>query len=176
MDKIAPAPFATRLLFSLLSMACIYMAIPKSWEEATRTAPDGTVSLADDWARTIEKKKSKFEKHDLYMLRAARDGYFLCKHCPTGKFFLKTGEVYRYGTTGEGQMGRGYNREWLNAYGLIYVRLITADLTTVKIAQTTSIGKYALSPENLARPLPNSSNSRSYWYRLVLPPGNNSLD
>lgn len=164
------------LIDLLITTLIIYMAIPKSWEEATRTAPDGSVTLADDWARAIEKKKEKIEKHDLYMLVAARDGYFICKHCPTGKFFLKDGEVYRYGTTGDGQQGRGYNREWLSNNGLGYIRLLTADLTTVKIAQTNYIGLYAILPENLNRPLPTSSKAWPYWYRLVIPPGNNSLD
>lgn len=52
------------------------MSIPKSWEEATQTGSDGSISLSDDWSRTIERKKGKYEIHELYMLVAASDGYF----------------------------------------------------------------------------------------------------
>lgn len=152
------------------------MSIPKSWEEATQTGSDGSISLSDDWSRTIERKKGKYEIHELYMLVAASDGYFSCKHCPVGRFYLRRGEIYRYGTTGDGQSARGYNERWLNDHLLSYVILMKSDITTVKIAETTLIGEYVLLPENLNRPLFNQAGGKPNWYRLVLPPGNNSLD
>lgn len=175
-SKTTRFPLGLLLTALLVSLFFLYMAIPKTWEEATKTADDGTITLADDWAGTIERKLSKYEKHDLYALLAVNDGYFECKHCPTGKFFLKKGELYRYGTTGDGQNGRGYNEEWIYINKLFYIHLLSGDLTTVSIAQASFIGAYALLPQNLARPLPNSSEARPYWYRLVIPPGNNSLD
>lgn len=50
------------------------------------------------------------------------------------------------------------------------------DLATVVTKQTLLIGSYALLPENLQRPLTSNVNATPYWYRLVLPPGNKSLD
>ena len=50
------------------------------------------------------------------------------------------------------------------------------DLATVVAEQASLIGSYALLPENLQRPLANEANARLYGYRLVLPPGNKSLD
>ncbi len=169
-------PIALILVGLLITGAVVYMSIPKFWEEATTTNEDGTIDLSDQWKETIEKKQEQFEVHDLYKLTASLDGYFLCEHCPTGKFFLKAGETYRYGTTGLGQEGRGYNEQWLNDHLLNYVLIITEDIATVKAQQATLIGTYAILPENLARPLPSSPKAKLYWYRLVLPPGNNSLD
>jgi hypothetical protein len=132
--------------------------------------------LADTWARTIDKKKEKLNDHELYVLLAARDGYYLCTHCPTGKFFLKKDEIYRYGTTGDGPDIRGYNKNWLAKNGLLYIHLLTSDLKTIKSLEITYIGNYPLVAENLSRPLPGDPGVKPYWYRLVLPPGNNSLD
>ena len=83
---------------TLLAIALfIYLAIPKDWQDATRTHEDGSVSLSEEWEKTITEKQEQYAEHELYMLAAASSGYFLCKHCPTGKFFLEKGEVYRYG-------------------------------------------------------------------------------
>ena len=110
------------------------------------------------------------------MLVAAKDGNFLCKHCPTGSFFLKKGEIYRYGTTGNSKSGRGYYDPWLSRKMLTYVHILSGDIATVRIQETNLIGTYSIHPENLARPSINSKKAKPYWYRLVLPPGNNRLD
>ncbi len=174
----------TKIQFSLtlilggfvVTGAIIYWAIPKDWNDAARQNEDGTYSLQQEWERTIEKKKEKHQMQDLYVLIATKNAYYSCNHCPTGNFFLKKGEVFRYGTTGNGQIGRGFNEGWLNTNLLDYVLVETGDLATIKAKEATLIGSYAILPENLRRPLPGSSSSKPYWYRLVLPPGNNSLD
>jgi hypothetical protein len=178
MEASASKRFPLGLLFVglLASLIFLLMAIPKKWEEATKVGDDGAITLSDDWAETIEKKISTFEIHELYSLMAAKDGYYACKHCPGGKFFLKKFEIYRYGTTGVGKSGRGYNENWQNDNFLIYSTILTSDLKTVKIAQTSFIGAYPLLRENLERPLLDSPVAKPYWFRLVLPPGNNSLD
>lgn len=78
MDAIKGSRFPLGLTFIglLLTLFFLYMAIPKKWEDATKIGDDGRITLADDWARTIEKKKSKVEQHDLYMLVASSNGYF----------------------------------------------------------------------------------------------------
>jgi hypothetical protein len=87
--KPMPLPVGLILLGMLISLTFLYMSIPKSWEEAVKTRDDGSLTHSDSWARSIERKKSRYEVHDLYMLVAAKDSYFVCKHCPTGSFFLK---------------------------------------------------------------------------------------
>lgn len=159
-----------------ITLLIIYLSIPKKWEEATKTGDDGAITLANDWAETIERKQEQFAEHELYALTAARAGYFRCDHCPGRKFFLKEFEVYRYGTTGNGRQGRGHSDSWLAQNALNYNIILTADLTTVKIEETALIGSYAILPENLTRPLAGTPTAKPYWYRLVLPPGNNSLE
>ena len=174
--KSIRVPLIFILLGTLSTIIIIYLTIPKDWEDATTEKEDGQITLSENWSSIIEEKQEQYSSHDLYVLTAAADGYFECKHCSTGKFFLKEKEVYRYGTTGIGQSGRGFNEQWLNDNLLNYVHLMNADLTTVKTEEANLIGNYAILPENLKRPLRNSSNAKTYWYRLVLPPGNNSLD
>lgn len=179
MEKLNAPSIPVGLVYTLLIITLlffVYMALPKSWEEATTIKKDGTLALSKEWAETIDKKKDQYAYHDLYQLIAAENGYYSCKHCPTGKFYLKVGEVYRYGTTGIGQEGRGYNKSWLDKNFLNYVHILTADLATIKSEEIVLIGGYALFPENLKRPLVGSNIAKPYWYRLVLPPGNNSLD
>jgi hypothetical protein len=154
----------------------IIMAIPKSWEEAVTQQEDGSYRLSEKWEKTILRKKEKIEKHRLYMLVASTNGYFQCAHSPSGKFYLKAGEVYRYGTTGDTFTTRGYTQKWLADNNLTLITIMEGDLAMVMAAQTTLIGNYALLPENLQRPLPSEASAKPYWYRLVLPPGNKSLD
>jgi hypothetical protein len=177
MDIVKPRSISFSLtLLGLLVIIIIYMSIPNDWEDAVTENQDGTYTLSKDWAGEVSKKKEQFASHDLYMLIALADGFFLCKHCPTGKFYLKKNEVYRYGTTGIGQFQRGYNKQWLSDNLLIYIQIASGDLTSMKMQEATLIGNYAILPENIRRPLQNSSKAKTYWYRLVLPPGNNSLD
>lgn len=113
---------------------------------------------------------------ELYMLVAKRNGMYLCKHCPNGNFFLYAGQLYRYGITGNEKEGRGYTNNWEHSNQLIYLTIYQGDLATVKMMEIDLIGKYALHPENLERPLLGEEKAKKYWYRLVLPPGNNRLD
>lgn len=163
------------LIISLVGFG-IFMAIPKTWEEAVTLQEDGSYRLSEKWEKTILRKQNKTEKHRLYMLVASTNGYFQCDHSPSGKFYLNAGEVYRYGTTGDTFSARGYSKKWLAKNNLTLIFIMEGDLATVMAAQTTLIGSYALLPENLRRPLSSEAGAKSYWYRLVLPPGNKSLD
>ncbi|MEZ5039992.1 MAG: hypothetical protein R2828_08870 [Saprospiraceae bacterium] len=179
MEKLNAPSIPVGLVYTLLIITLlffVYMALPKSWEEATTVKKDGTLALSKEWAETIDRKKDQYAYHDLYQLIAAKNGYYSCKHCPTGKFYLKVGEVYRYGTTGIGQEGRGYSEEWLNDHLLNYVIIMTGDIAIIKTQEAILIGSYAIFPENLNRPLFKTAGAKDYWYRLVLPPGNQRLD
>ena len=155
----------------------IYLAsIPKKWEKVATSNPDGSYSLTDDWVGTIDRKIEQYDNQQLYVLTAIRDGYYYCKHCPTGKFFLKEYEVYKYGITGIGPKDRGYSENWLSKKGLNYTVLTTGHLTVLKSQETTLIGAYAILPENVDRPLLGNQKAKLNWYRLVIPPGNNSLE
>jgi hypothetical protein len=163
------------MIISLVGFG-LFMAVPKTWEEAVTLQEDGSYRLSEKWEKTILRKQKKTERHRLYMLVASTNGYFQCAHSPSGKFYLNAGEVYRYGTTGDTFSARGYSQKWLARNNLTLIFIIEGDLATVMAAQTTLIGNYALLPENLRRPLPSEASSKPYWYRLVLPPGNKSLD
>jgi hypothetical protein len=112
----------------------------------------------------------------LYALVAINNGYFECAHSPTGRFYLKGNEVYKYGTTGDSFSARGYSSNWLIKHNLALLELMKGDLTTVLTEQAILIGSYALLPENTKRPLVGDSKATPNWFRLVLPPGNKSLD
>jgi hypothetical protein len=104
------------------------------------------------------------------------NGYFECAHSPSGRFYLKTGEIYRYGTTGETTVGRGYSETWLIRNNLSFKIILEGNLALVLAEQTALIGSYPLLPENMLRPLSGDELAKPYWFRLVIPPGNKSLD
>lgn len=163
------------LIFCLVGFA-IFMAIPKSWEEVVTKQDDGSYRLSKKWEKTILRKQEKIKKHRLYVLVATRSGYFDCPYSATGKFYLNVGEVYRYGTTGETTVTRGYSETWLIKNNLTFKVIMEGDLAMVAAEQANLIGHYPLLPENMQRPLPGEASAKPYWFRLVLPPGNKSLD
>lgn len=169
-------PAGLLLIGAVIATFILLMAIPRTWQEATRKNPDGSHSLSEEWEESIDRKKDKIENQELYKLVAAEDGIYLCKHCPTGRFYLYEGEVYRYGTTGNGEKERGYTKKWKADNKLEFDHILYGDEATVKMKQAEFIGIYALHPENMRRPLPGTPEAKNYWFRLSLPPGNNSLD
>jgi len=164
------------LLGLLFFTSLVVMSIPKTWEDATHKDKEGNITVSKVWADAVDSKVRQYETHELYALLAAADGQYACKHCPSTRFFLKAGQVYRYGTTGVGQQQRGYGEGWLARNRLSYLHIQYGDLATIKSEEALLIGSYVLHPENLARPVQSDPAAKSYWYRLVLPPGNNTLD
>lgn len=170
-------PSATLILFAMiLTAAILLMAIPKTWKEAVRQNEDGSYSLSREWEEAIDQKKEKIEQHELYMLVAKKNGMYLCKRCPTGKFYLYEGELYRYGTTGNGKKRRGYSDKWEAGNNLRFFHISYGDEATVKLGQTKLIGTYAIHPENMNRPVIGTPGAKNYWHRLVIPPGNGNLN
>jgi hypothetical protein len=93
-----------------------------------------------------------------------------------GKILFEKGEIYRYGTTGETTVSRGYSETWLIKNSLNFEVVMEGNLELVLIEQAKLIGLYAILPENLLRPLAGDELAKPYWFRLVIPPGNKSLD
>lgn len=160
----------------LCSGFLVLMALPKSWEASVQQNEDGSYSLSKARQEAIDQKKERILQHELYMLVASQDGKYLCKHCLNRRFHLNKGEIYRYGTTGYGSSGRGYTHDWLAENKLSYIRISIGDEANMKIIEAELIGSYPLHPDNMRRPLLKGSNATKEWYRLSLPPGNNSLN
>ncbi len=176
MEQVKRSPGALLFAGLLVVALIILMAIPNSWEEATTRNKDGSYSISKEWEESIREKREKIDNHELYMLVASQDGMYICNHCPTGKFFLYEGEVYRFGITGNGEDGRGYTEKWQDRNRLAFIHIVFGDEVMVKKKQAELIGLYAIHPENMNRPVSESKKAKSYWYRLVLPPGNNNLN
>jgi hypothetical protein len=172
--------FIPQVLVFIITGLClgiiIYMAIPKTWEEAVTQKEDGSYGLSKTWEKTVTRKVEKIRKHRLYMLVATSNGYFECAHSPTMRFYLNRGDVYRYGTTGSSFSERGYSSDWLSKHNLTLIEIMEGNLTIILAEQATLIGTYSLLPENLRRPLIGDNKATPSWFRLVLPPGNKSLD
>lgn len=114
----------------------------------------------------IARKVEKFETQtELYMLVAELSSYYLCPACPPeatkkGKYYLKEGEVYKYGITTNAK--NRYSKAELLKWKLNYVLLDAGNYTDMASKEVVLNGNYPILPENLAR---------TKHYRLAIPPG-----
>ncbi|MCB0615293.1 MAG: hypothetical protein KDC75_18375 [Phaeodactylibacter sp.] len=70
-------PVGLLLIGAVIATFILLIALPKTWEEATRKNPDGSHSLSEEWEDAIDHKKDKIENQELYKLVAKRSGMYL---------------------------------------------------------------------------------------------------
>ena len=122
--------------------------------------------LKKEYAELMEIGLEEIDDALQYALIATQNGDFYCKPCPGKKFFLKEGEVWRYGMTRKGEKGR-YSEVFLDSNNLKLIVQCRGTTTECLKQERWKIFNYPLLPENLARP-----NDK----RLVKPPGNLRTD
>ncbi len=151
-------------LLGVITTICLFAKILK-WNDVVSVDENGKLQLTDERKQAVSDRHDRLDNAELYMLIAEVDGYFECPSCPLGthkrgKYFLKAGEVYKYGVTI--QKKDRYTESELNRWRLTYVDLDRGSDTAMKKKETTLIAEYALHPENL---------KRSEKWRLAIPPG-----
>lgn len=155
------------LLFLLVAFLS-YMAFEK-FDDFVRKNPDGGYELR-------EKRKDKLNDRvirlrteaEQYVLRAVRNGYYQCLHCPNGVFYLYANEVWKFGTTIRGESGR-YKPQYLSRMGLRYDVEYRGTIQKAMEMETIRIGQYPLLPENISRP--DKPKGEFIRYKLARPPG-----
>ncbi len=120
---------------------------------------DGIPKLAPWRQEELERGMKKFDEAEQYVLEVALEGYYPCFHCEEKTIFLFKGEVWKYGVTINGELGRYPGG--LNEIGLVYFSEFKGTLSDCLKAEKRKIILYALLPENLKRDVP-----------LIRPPGN----
>lgn len=121
---------------------------------------DGEPILAPWRKAKLERELEEMEFGEQYALKATKAGLYPCFNCPgTTEIYLTYGEVWKYGVTSKGEIGRYRNS--LRTQGLFYYTEFEGLLRDCYKREKIQIYNYALLPENLKRE-----------HRLIRPPGN----
>lgn len=91
------------------------------------------------------------EKAEQYALVANFDGFYNCPSCPDGaKIWLKTGEIWKYGVSVNGETGR-YSKIFLKSNQLVYKIEFVGSITECYKMEKLKIFTYPFLPENVQR-------------------------
>lgn len=147
---------ALLLIFAILP--AIYFA--RTFEEAVVEKADGTYELSPARKAKRDAEVHRLEHAEQYALTAKINAWYICYSCMgTDSIYLYKGEVWKYGFTTKGQLGR-YSGG-LPDPKLAYIRQYTGTLQNCLVEEKRKIYNYPLLAENLKR-----------RNRLIRPPGN----
>ncbi|MEK7257829.1 MAG: hypothetical protein AAB316_23935 [Bacteroidota bacterium] len=114
----------------------------------------------------LTKGLKEFGKAQQYALVAEKAKMYPCLKCPQSAIFLNLGDVWKYGATKKGEIGR-YGRTFLVENELEYFAQFYGNWEGCLMEEKKKIFNYPLLPENQSRPLQD---------RLSMPPGNLRTD
>lgn len=143
----------------------IPLDIPKKqntleFDEVIIRNPDGTYRLHPKRSEKLHRDTLNLESSEQYALRATTSKYYPCLSCPyRDSIFLYTNEVWKYGTTINGQNKRYGNS--LYAQSLFYEVEFRGTIDECLKQERIKIIRYPLLPENIKRKNP-----------IARPPGN----
>ncbi len=123
-------------------------------EEAARLSPHEDARL--------QKRLKEIDEAEQYALIAKDNGWYNCLHSARTMHYLLTGEVWKYGVTTKGEMGR-YTAVFLLKNNLIYLTQFRGNVAECLKQEQIKLFCYPYLRENMARP-PEA--------RLPRPPGN----
>lgn len=133
-----------------------------TWEEVAYIDEDGVPQLRPKAQAELDSILARDDGAEQYVLIVQTDGVYPCATCKAGSYFLRAGEVYRYGITTKGQSGR-YAQKYLRDNGFVYMIQFRGTIFECQLQEQIKIRMYPLLPENLAR---------QKHLRLIRPCGN----
>lgn len=136
-----PLPIVFIWLFLLLIAAAIFPREEKN--EAPTLKPKEKAKL--------DKRLKEIDDAQQYALIAIEDRWYPCNHPGRVAFYLLTGEVWKYGTTTKGQLGR-YSMKYLEETNVSYVIQFQGAIGECLKEEQRKLFNYPYLPENLARP------------------------
>ena len=131
-----------------------------TFDEVVKRNNDGSYSLDPKREEKLQRDIQNLESSEQYVLKATKNKYYPCLSCPfRDSIFLYYGEVWKYGTTINGQVGR-YGKS-LHSQFLYYEVEFRGTIEECLKQERIKIIRYPLLPENLKRKNP-----------IARPPGN----
>lgn len=113
---------------------------------------DGKPDISEERKEKLKFEIEKYDHAEQYKLWAEVDGFYPCLNCAgRDSVFLFVGEIWKYGSTTNGEKGR-YSEKYLKKMRLKYQVELVGSLQICLIAEKNKIYQYPLLPENLKRP------------------------
>lgn len=101
--------------------------------------------------KQLEKRFRELDDSEQYALVASVDGFYTCLHSGWSSYYLKAGEVWKYGVTSKGVFGR-YTASFLFKNKVLYIAQFKGNISECLKMEQVKLFNYPYSAENLARP------------------------
>ena len=131
------------------------LAAGTSLAPGAKTAPEAQEIPAP--ARTpgeetqSDRQRSAPDDFEQYALTAGRNGWYPCLHSRRINFYLKTGEIWKYGVGGNGAFGR-FKATFLIKNKVSWITQYRGSFAQCLRQEQIRLFQYPNLPENLARP------------------------
>jgi hypothetical protein len=107
--------------------------------------------LSPKEAAKLDKRLREIDDAEQYALIANANGWYPCNHPGRPTFYLRTGEVWKYGSTTKGQLGR-YSFKFLEKMNVYYIVQFQGTISECLKEEQRKLFGYPYLPENLVRP------------------------
>ena len=137
-------PFLIMVGLLLLSGAIILKVTFTNESEASKLGPKEEAKL--------QKRLKEIDDAEQYALLAKNDGFYPCIINGFKPYYLKAGEVWKYGVTTKSERGR-YSIKFLVHNDVLYLVQFRGNIAECLKMEQIKLFMYPFLPENLARPL-----------------------
>jgi hypothetical protein len=145
----------------LIGGVAVMVMLALKWRDVVELA-NGEYRLKPKYQRELQRKLDAEDNAQQYALIAVVDGWYPCVHSGFSHYYLKAGEVWKYGTTTKSALGR-YNADFFRLNRVKYIIEYVGTEVQCEKQEQLKLRTYPIFPENLARP---------EEYRLIRPPSN----
>jgi len=156
---LKPAP--PKIGLPLLIGGILLLICALKWRDVVEYV-DGEPILKTKQKNELQRKLEELENVEQYALLARSDGWYPCLHSKLKTYYLRKNEVWKYGVTSKGEMGR-YAPAFLPANKVYYYIQFTGTMSECLKEEQRKLFNYPTLPENLVREEEN---------RLLRPPFN----
>jgi len=99
----------------------------------------------------LQKRLKEIDDSEQYALLASEDGWYSCLHSGRNSIYLKVGEVWKYGVTSKGKLGR-YTPSFMLKNKVSYIAQFNGNFAECLKQEQIKLYNYPYLPENLSRP------------------------
>lgn len=111
---------------------------------------NGAPVLSPQEEAKLQKRLKEIDDSEQYALLATEDGWYPCLHSGRKTFYLRAGEVWKYGITSKGKLGR-YTPSFMLKNKVSYIAQFQGNFAECLKQEQIKLYHYPYLPENLSR-------------------------
>jgi len=138
--------FSALLLFGVALLVVFVVLFSKVNIVGEKEAP----KLSPEAEAKLQKRLKEIDEAEQYALVASLEGWYPCNHSGRTIFYLLPGEVWKYGMTTKGQVGR-YSIRYLDKINVSYIVQFEGTIAECLKEEQRKLFFYPFLPENLRR-------------------------